>query len=151
MQQGNSAKIRLAVLLCSYTYVEYAGCVPETGPINRSTDRLARVGAVFAVPVEQLKRHPDNPRRDLGDLTELAESIKKYGVLQPVLAERTHDGRFRLRFGQRRVAATRKAGLTDVPTLVVPEGLPDDQLVTAMVENLHGPGCLSAPSGTHPR
>jgi ParB/RepB/Spo0J family partition protein len=96
-----------------------------------------RLGSVFAVPVGQLHRNPANPRRDLGDLTELAASIKKYGVLQPVVAERAHRGRLTLRFGQRRVAAARKAGLTVVPTLVVPEGLPDDQLVTALVENLH--------------
>lgn len=34
------------------------------------------------IPVSKLWRHPDNPRKDLGDVTELAESIKVNGVLQ---------------------------------------------------------------------
>ena len=109
----------------------------ETSRTGESEQQPARVGALFAVPVGRLHRNPANPRCDLGDLTELAASIKKYGVLQPVVAERTHRGRLVLRFGQRRVAAARKAGLATVPTLVVPEGLPDDQLLTGLVENLH--------------
>ena len=34
------------------------------------------------IPIYKLKHHPENPRKDLGDLTELAESIKKNGVMQ---------------------------------------------------------------------
>ena len=34
------------------------------------------------IPIDMLRPHPDNPRKDLGDLTELAESIKARGVMQ---------------------------------------------------------------------
>ena len=48
------------------------------------------------IPVEQLMHHPDNPRKDLGDLTELAESIRANGILQnltvvPVVRDMTDD------------------------------------------------------------
>ena len=39
-------------------------------------------GGLVYIPIEQLYPHPDNPRKDLGDLTELADSIKANGVLQ---------------------------------------------------------------------
>ena len=38
--------------------------------------------SIVYIPIEKLYPHPDNPRKDLGDLTELAESIKEKGVLQ---------------------------------------------------------------------
>jgi ParB/RepB/Spo0J family partition protein len=97
----------------------------------------SRLGTVLAVPIDRLHPNPKNPRRNLGDLTGMVRSIKKYGVLSPVMAERTHSGQFRIRYGARRHAAARKAGLSVVPTLVVPEGLPDEQLIMAMIENLH--------------
>ena len=49
------------------------------------------------IPVSKLWRHPDNPRKDLGDVTELAESIKVNGVLQnltvvPLIGESQRSG-----------------------------------------------------------
>ena len=51
------------------------------------------------IPVSKLWRHPDNPRKDLGDVTELAESIKVNGVLQnltvvPLIGEKSDAHRF---------------------------------------------------------
>ena len=65
------------------------------------------------IPVSKLWRHPDNPRKDLGDVTELAESIKVNGVLQnltvvPLIGEITKkwDGEsYRVIIGHRRLAA----------------------------------------------
>ena len=39
------------------------------------------------IPVEKLNHHPDNPRKDLGDLSELTESIRKNGVMQNLTVE----------------------------------------------------------------
>lgn len=71
------------------------------------------------IPVSKLWRHPDNPRKDLGDVTELAESIKVNGVLQnltvvPLIGEITKkwDGEsYRVIIGHRRLAAAKLAGL----------------------------------------
>ena len=64
------------------------------------------------IPVKKLWQHPDNPRKDLGDVTELAESIKVNGVLQnltvvPLIGEITKkwDGEsYRVIIGHRRLA-----------------------------------------------
>lgn len=69
------------------------------------------------IPVSKLWGHPDNPRKDLGDVTELAESIKVNGVLQnltvvPLIGEITKkwDGEsYRVIIGHRRLAAAKLA------------------------------------------
>lgn len=66
--------------------------------------------------VDQIDPHPNNPRRDLGDLTELADSIRAHGVLQPLVVV-PHDHRYRVVIGHRRLAAASMAGLTEVPTV----------------------------------
>lgn len=49
--------------------------------VKKSTN-LARNSTITYISISELFPHPDNPRKDLGDLTELAESIKAKGVLQ---------------------------------------------------------------------
>ena len=45
---------------------------------------------IIMIPVDQLLHHPENPRKDLGDLTELAESIRKNGIMQNLTVVRGH-------------------------------------------------------------
>ena len=60
------------------------------------------------------------PRRefDEGALNELAESIKSYGILQPLIVRRIEDGRFELIAGERRLRASRIVGLEKVPVII---------------------------------
>lgn len=89
----------------------------------------------LSLPLDRVLDHPDNPRSDLGDLTELAESIRNVGVLQPVTVRREVGG-WRLIAGHRRTAAARLAGLTEIPAIV--RGASEDEvLVLALTENLH--------------
>jgi ParB/RepB/Spo0J family partition protein len=76
-----------------------------------------------------------NSRSDLGDLTELAESIREHGVLQPVRVRPAGTDKFQVIAGHRRVAAARRAGLTSVPAVVANES---DEAVAVqnVVENL---------------
>src|ERR1700720_375544 len=68
-----------------------------------------------------------NNRRSLGDITELADSIKSVGLLQPCLVwkrpvnrpVRQAKGYLHVRAGQRRLAASKQAGLTQVPVIIV--------------------------------
>ena len=64
------------------------------------------------LPIELLKPHPKNPRKDVGDVTELAESIKANGIFQPltVLSGDCIDG-YTVVIGHRRLAAAKLAGL----------------------------------------
>lgn len=94
------------------------------------------------IPLDQIESHPDNPRKDLGDLTELSASIAEQGVLEPVLVvpvpgSGKFPSRFRTIAGHRRCAAARDAGLLTVPA-IIREGLSDaEQLEVMVVENAH--------------
>ena len=95
------------------------------------------------IPVRKLWAHPDNPRKDVGDVTELAESIKVNGVLQnltvvPLIGNisKTWDGEsYRVIIGHRRLAAAKLAGLEELPCAVV-EMTEREQLSTMLTENM---------------
>ena len=53
-------------------------------------------GSLISLPIRVLHPHPDNPRKDLGDLTELAASIKAKGVLQNLTVVRADEGGYRI-------------------------------------------------------
>lgn len=75
--------------------------------------------ALIQVAVSDIIPNPDNPRRDLGDLTELAASIASQGVQQPlVVTPADGDGKHMLIMGHRRHAASVKAGLDTLPCIV---------------------------------
>ena len=80
------------------------------------------------------RRQPRHRFDDAG-LEELSKSIRRTGILQPVLVTK-EGGRFRIVAGERRVRAARLAGLSEVP-VIVREGVTDrDQLLLALVENV---------------
>lgn len=95
------------------------------------------------IAINKISPHPDNPRKDLGDLTELAASIKAQGVLQnltvvPYIGEVTGepiDGIFRVVIGHRRLAAAKLAGLTEVPC-AISNMKPHEQVSTMLLENI---------------
>jgi ParB family chromosome partitioning protein len=91
---------------------------------------------VVDVPLATLAPNPHQPRHRMDDagLAELATSIREHGVLQPVLVTETTVG-YQLIAGERRVRASRLAGLERIPALV--KQLADlDQLEVALVENV---------------
>lgn len=96
--------------------------------------------------VRELIPHPDNPRKDLGDITELTESIKKNGVLQnltvtPVDSEGNPtdtDGadKYMVIIGHRRLAAAKAAGLSAIPCRIVEDISHEEQLLMMLEENI---------------
>ncbi len=93
--------------------------------------------ALRAVAIDLLDANRRQPRRRFDDegLEELSKSIKRTGILQPVLVTR-EGARFRIVAGERRVRAARLAGLSEVPVFVR-EGVTDrDHLLLALVENV---------------
>lgn len=80
----------------------------------------------------------DNVRAVVGDVDELAASIRSVGVLEPIRVVETGAGRYQLLFGQRRLAAARSIDLGTIPAIVVGgAGGPVDQVVAQLIENLH--------------
>ena len=72
------------------------------------------------IPLEKLQHHPENPRQDLGDLTELAESIRANGVMQnlTVVPSEYEKDKYLVVIGNRRMEAAKMAGLAEVPCVV---------------------------------
>ena len=87
------------------------------------------------LPVSSLKPHPLNPRRQLGDLTELSDSIKKNGIMQNLTVVDNGDDTYTVIIGHRRCAAAELAGLETVPCIIA--DLDDEkQLETMLLENM---------------
>jgi ParB family transcriptional regulator, chromosome partitioning protein len=80
------------------------------------------VGADGRLPIDLIDPNPRNPRRSFAeeDLTDLAQSIREHGIVQPVVVRPTgrSDGRHEIIAGERRWRAAQKAGLTDVPVII---------------------------------
>jgi ParB family chromosome partitioning protein len=93
-------------------------------------------GAIESVPIATIAVNPFQPRRVFAPegLDELADSIRQYGILQP-LTVRRRDGGYELIAGERRLLASRKAGLTAVPVLIRICS-DEEMLALALVENL---------------
>ncbi len=68
------------------------------------------------IPVDRIDPNPEQPRTEIGDLTELTASIAEKGVLEPLLVKPSRaTGRWMIIAGERRWRAARQAGLTEVP------------------------------------
>jgi len=99
------------------------GLAALIGEIDRpAAPEKQAMGADGKVPLEFLSPNPKNPRRHFGDadLTDLAQSIREHGVVQPVVARPspTQPGRYEIIAGERRWRAAQRAGLTEIPIIV---------------------------------
>ncbi len=88
------------------------------------------------IAIGRLFHHPNNPRKDLGDLAELTESIKQNGIMQnlTVVPIGKVDGYYVV-IGNRRLEAADKAGLKELPC-VIAEMTEQEQIATMLVENI---------------
>lgn len=94
------------------------------------------------IRVDELYQHPDNPRRDLGDLEELADSIKENGIMQNLTVIKGHynniawvDDGYTVLIGHRRLAAAKMAGLEKVPCAEI-EADRKEQVAIMLAENM---------------
>src|SRR6266566_6882799 len=88
------------------------------------------------VPIDKLDPNPEQPRTEIGDLTELTASISEKGVLEPLLVKPSRlTGRWMIIAGERRWRAATAAGLSEVPCI---EMEVDDRAVAeiALIENM---------------
>lgn len=98
---------------------------------------MERKPTLTTIAIDKLHPHPDNPRKVLGDIDELAESIKASGILQNLTVVPMNDDwkEFTVIIGHRRLAAAKQAGLTELPCAVV-EMTEKEQLSTMLTENM---------------
>ena len=86
--------------------------------------------------LDELRSNPYQPRKNFDEeaLKELAESIKEHGVIQPIIAKKSIKG-YEIIAGERRVKASRMAGLTEIPAII--RELNDTQVMKiALLDNL---------------
>ncbi len=103
-------------------------------------------GAVFLIEVGKIKPNPFQPRREFDEdrLRDLADSIRRYGILQPLVVTRKEVDlggsglavEYELIAGERRWRASQLAGLTAVPAIIKSEQSDKEKLELAIIENL---------------
>lgn len=108
---------------------------------------------IVMIETKRLRHHPDNPRKDLGDVTELADSIKKNGIMQNLTVipiecteedpEKQWDANkvspfhdFYVLIGNRRMEACLQAGLEEVPCKIVSNISKKEQVAIMLEENM---------------
>lgn len=103
---------------------------------DNSIEEIASTSAV-KLKIMDIEPNRDQPRKifDEDALAELADSIAKHGVIQPLLVRPMPDGSYQLVAGERRWRASRMAGLTEVP-VVIKELSDDEAMALALIENL---------------
>ena len=105
-------------------YVEQLAAHSSGAPIGRM------------IPIDRLEPNPEQPRVEIGDLTDLVESIRAVGVLEPILVRPAEiGGRFMIISGERRYRASLQVGLKEMPCI---EMNVDDRAVAeiGLIENL---------------
>lgn len=89
------------------------------------------------VPVGSIVPNPHQPRKHFSEeeLANLAESVKEHGVLQPLVVTDLGDGRFELIAGERRLRASKSAGLSEVP-VIIRGASKQEKVELALIENI---------------
>lgn len=105
---------------------------------KRSKEKAALSGQkLVSIPMESIRPNPAQPRRTFNEhaIDDLAESIRKYGLLQPISVRRLNTEKYELIAGERRLRACRKAGMSSINAIVV-TAVEKESALLALVENL---------------
>jgi ParB family transcriptional regulator, chromosome partitioning protein len=111
--------------------------IPSSVPESPTPDQIE--GVVYAeLPIDRVLPNPRQPRTvfDEESLAELVFSIREIGLLQPIVVRRASDDAYELIAGERRLRASKEAGLASIPAIIRDT---DDEamLRDALLENLH--------------
>ncbi|MBT7228460.1 ParB/RepB/Spo0J family partition protein [Candidatus Parcubacteria bacterium] len=103
----------------------------ETGIVNGETDKI------WHIPISEIVPNSEQPRREFShsDLEDLVASIKKHGILQPLVVTEREDGGYELIAGERRLRASHIAELATVPS-IVRNATQQEKLELALIENI---------------
>ena len=111
---------------------------PETDITSKDISGDFVAGAVAAIDINLIETNPFQPRTEFDEtaLRELAQSIKEQGVIQPVTVRKLGYNKYQLISGERRLRASKMAGLTTIPVFIRVAN--DEQMLElALIENIH--------------
>ena len=116
--------------------VSQSGTRSGSGSVMQEEAEEGGTGAVMTLRLSQIDPNRSQPRQKFEDesLDELADSIRQFGVLQPILVQKKGN-RFEIIAGERRWRASRKAGLTEIPA-IVREYSDQETLELSLIENI---------------
>jgi ParB family transcriptional regulator, chromosome partitioning protein len=137
-QQRRGLGKGLGALIPTAPAGEQAAERPESSSVDGEAPIVVE-GAHFAeLPIEKIVPNPRQPRQTFDEeaLEELAESISIVGLLQPIVVRGLRAGGYELIMGERRLRASKLAGVETIPAIVRETG-DDDLLRDALMENLH--------------
>jgi ParB family transcriptional regulator, chromosome partitioning protein len=102
---------------------------------DKNADKV--VGNIIELEIESIEINPFQPRSNFNEetLQELSTSIKELGVIQPITVRKTDYNKYQLISGERRLRASKLAGLTHIPAYIRIAN-DNDSLVMALVENI---------------
>ena len=89
------------------------------------------------IPIKSIKPNPYQPRRDFNkqSLEELSQSIKSFGVIQPISVRKLQNENYELIAGERRLRASELANLDEIPAIIL-EYKDNESAMVALIENL---------------
>jgi len=105
--------------------------------ITTAEPEVGNVGSVNEIKLDEIEVNPFQPRTDFDELAlgELADSIKLQGLIQPITVRRVNAHSYQLISGERRLRASKIAGLTQIPAYVRTAN--DQQMLEmALIENI---------------
>ncbi len=111
---------------------------PDTDITSADISGNYVAGAIAELDIDKIETNPFQPRADFDEtaLQELAESIRTQGVIQPVTVRKMGYDRYQLISGERRLRASRLAGMTRIPVFIRVAN--DEQMLEmALIENIH--------------
>lgn len=105
-------------------------------PITPNSSGNQITNSIVYINANEIEAHPDNPRKDVGDVSELAESLKRDGIRQN-LTVIPYEQRYRCLIGHRRLAAAKLAGLEKIPCVIEKADLTrNEQIAIMLAENM---------------
>ena len=109
------------------------------GALIEGSDMLAGAGAPVSneISISEIEANPFQPRIHFDEeaLTDLANSIRELGIIQPITLRKLENGKYQIIAGERRFRASKIAGLTTIPSFVREAG-DETMLEMALVENI---------------
>ena len=111
---------------------ETASNITELNPVSKTEE------SILFIPLSQIKNNPFQPRQEFNqaELQELTESIKQKGVIQAITVRKIDNENYELISGERRLRASRMAGLEKIPAYIMDVTSKEDLLEIALIENI---------------